>query len=293
MNDVQMKYFLKAAEELNFTNAAEQLYISQPALSKQLHAIEDELGITLFKKNGKKLSLTAAGQVFYDSAMEFNTRYEDMVHKVQMIDKGCSGIINIGLLEGQRLGDAFIDAYQMFIKKYPSIIFRLNRGTFSKLRHDLMTGKNDLIVTLGFDIEREEDMDYLSFEQNEAYFAVSKRHPLSKLDSLGWDDFKEETFIAISPEDSFVGSQMILNECEKYHFNPTIDYAPSLESAMLWIEAGFGVGIIDTSNYILLNPEIKTYPVPDSVGTEMVLGWSKHELSPIAENFIKEMKNSI
>jgi LysR family cyn operon transcriptional activator len=72
----QLKYFLKAKELLNFTEAAEQLNISQSTLSQQIKQLEDELDIPLFNRIGKRVTLTEAGALFADFAFKVSIRHK-------------------------------------------------------------------------------------------------------------------------------------------------------------------------------------------------------------------------
>ena len=74
MNIIQMKYFITAARTLSFTKAAQQLYITQPALSRQILSMEKELNLQLFIRTGRNVRLTPAGRILFE---RFQTIYED------------------------------------------------------------------------------------------------------------------------------------------------------------------------------------------------------------------------
>lgn len=79
MNTVQMEYFIKAAQLLNFTEAAEQLYVTQPSLSRQIIAIENELNMQLFIRKNNTVQLTQAGNVLYQGLKKVHKSYMDTV----------------------------------------------------------------------------------------------------------------------------------------------------------------------------------------------------------------------
>lgn len=101
MTTVQMHYFIVAAEHLNFTMAAEQLYITQPALSRQIAAIEDEIGTKLFSRCNNVLSLTKAGRVLLHQLSGLYSDYQNVIKNVRDVAAGIEGHINIGVLEDQ------------------------------------------------------------------------------------------------------------------------------------------------------------------------------------------------
>ena len=290
MNTIQIKYFLTAAEYLNFTKAAERLFISQPALSKQLHVMEEELEMMLFRREGKKMTLTPAGKVLYDELKEFDKNYDAIIHKARLANEGSSGLLRIGLLEGQLLSDSFINTYQQFIAEYPNIDFRLSRASFSKLRNCLYNEEIDLAVTLSFDVERDSALRHIKIQQNDAFFLISKRHPLADKEINCWPQLADELFIFIDPKDSLGGAQEIIKECVNLGFDPKIDYAPSLESAMLWVEAGLGIGVFDSNNYLTLNPNIKKLELNGFHGTYTAIAWYPDNLNPIAAKFLELLK---
>ena len=95
MTTVQMHYFIVAAEHLNFTMAAEQLYITQPALSRQIAAIEDEIGTKLFSRCNNVLSLTKAGRVLLHQLSGLYSDYQNVIKNVRDVAAGIEGHINI------------------------------------------------------------------------------------------------------------------------------------------------------------------------------------------------------
>ena len=107
MNTTQIRYFLTAARALNFTEAARQLYISQPALSKQISAMESELNMMLFIRDKKKVRLTPAAMVLLKELPEFEQHYDDIILKAKIANEGNAGDLTIGILEGQMLGEDF------------------------------------------------------------------------------------------------------------------------------------------------------------------------------------------
>ena len=286
MNTDQINYFLAAAEYLNITKAAESLYISQPALSKQLQTIENELQLSLFNRTGKKMHLTPAGVVLYEELKGFNNELQNILEKAKLANQGSLGILRIGILEGQLVGDTFIQAYQKFIDEYPLISIKLSRGSFSVLKEKLNKGKIDLAVSLGFHINGDTNFGSIVLNRNQAYLVASKKYLVKSRSFHSWNELKDETFIVIDPRDSYAASQKFIAECQRLGFNPKITFAPSLESAMLWTEAGLGITVVDAGNYLTLNPDIEILFCDDFLQTETVLAWNPAITNPIVNNFV-------
>jgi len=121
VNQIQIKYFLTAAKCLNFTEAAKQLYITQPALSQQITAIETELNMQLFIRYKNRLRLTPAALVLLEELPAYERHYYEMIEKAKIAHQGIGGILHMGVLQGQMMTKNFRGIYEAFRKVYPGI----------------------------------------------------------------------------------------------------------------------------------------------------------------------------
>src|SRR6267154_1129120 len=91
-----LRYFLAVAEALNFTKAAQRLRVAQPALSRQMTNLEDEIGVDLLKRSPRGVTLTAEGRLFFEEARNLIERADDSVKKVRALARGEYGELHIG-----------------------------------------------------------------------------------------------------------------------------------------------------------------------------------------------------
>ena len=290
MNRMQIKCFLALAQTQNFTKAAEQLYISQPGLSHQIVSLERELNTQLFVRNQKAVHLTPAAKLLAKELPDLDKKYEDLIQRVQAVGRGHSGSLTIGTLESQWLGGKFADLCCAFVQKYPNIDLQLRSGAFSDIRRWLSRGEVDIGLTLQFDIADMSDLQWFSFDDDYARFAVSRRLPLGQKDHITWEDVMEETLLLISPDDSRVGASLSSDLIKNRNLSPKhIRYAPNLSTVMLWIEAGLGVGIINQHSNIASNPMIRVIEevVLDEAGANACFAWQKGCVNPAVELFIE------
>ncbi len=141
----QIRYFLKAKELLNFTEAANHLFISQSTLSQQIKQLEDELGIPLFNRIGKRISLTEAGIVFAKYAEKSLLKSQEGFLAMQDLKGSKSGELNIGVTYGMR--STMISALIRFSKEYPGVRVNIVFATTSELLDQLHHIKLDFILT--------------------------------------------------------------------------------------------------------------------------------------------------
>lgn len=281
MNTTQIKCFLALADTLNFTKAAEQLYMSQPGLSRQIVSLERDLNTQLFIRDQKSVRLTPAAALLAQELGGIEAAYENLISRVQSVGMGYSGSMTLGVLEGQWIGDAFTDFCSRFMEAYPNIDFQIQQGSFSDLRRKLLSGEIDVAMTIQFDVADMEGIVTRRYDSDQAVFAVSRRLPLGQKEHITFDDMLEGTFILISPEDSRTGTELTLEHFRKIGRSPRrIRYAPNLSTMMLWIEAGMGVGVINHQSSIAGNPSIRLITeVPLQEASACVV-WKKENLNP-------------
>ena len=97
MNFSQIRCFLAAADCLSFTRAADRLYLSQPVLSRQIAAMEEELGIQLFIREKKAVRLTPAGEIFAAGMKRLSDDYQSLLEKASAVHNGFEGSLNVGM----------------------------------------------------------------------------------------------------------------------------------------------------------------------------------------------------
>ena len=100
MNSRQLEYFLAVAHELNFTKAAESMYVSQTAVTQQIKALEEQLGVSLFERTKKKVVLTPAGNVFLQEATLLLKRMQTAIERTREASSGFIGSLDIGFSIG-------------------------------------------------------------------------------------------------------------------------------------------------------------------------------------------------
>lgn len=141
----QIRYFLKAKELLNFTEAANQLYISQSTLSQQIRQLEEELGIPLFNRIGKRIVLTEAGNIFAAYAQKSLLKSQEGFLALQDLKELKGGELNIGVTYGMR--QTLIQPLISFSKEYPAVKFTIVFGTTSELMEKLQHLELDFALT--------------------------------------------------------------------------------------------------------------------------------------------------
>ena len=285
MNITQIKYFITAAKYLNFTKAADKLFITQPALSRQISSIEMELNLQLFIRNNRSVRLTPAGAVLLEGFEKIYNEYNVTVAKAINSFRGLSGELNIGILEGAYVGDLFPDVLKLFAEYYPNVKVNLRNYSFNALIEELYENKLDLIITLLFDVKDREKMRYEVIEHSCDYIVVHKDHPLAGRDYVKLSDFRDETILMVSPEDSEISPRLIIDACKSGGFNPKVRFASSLQEEMLWVQAGVGVCVLDSRNMLFGNDSVRFLETEPISGPSLTIAWNEDNTNPMREIF--------
>lgn len=122
----QLRYFIAIAEEGQITGAAKRLNMAQPPLSQQLKQMEDELGVLLVERSGKRMELTEAGVALYKQALNIVHQFEEALSEVKETGEGIRGSLSIGVsaLSAYRLPEQI----RLYQQKYPLITYKVWKG---------------------------------------------------------------------------------------------------------------------------------------------------------------------
>lgn len=252
MNDLQITYFLSLVEHKNFTNTAKALYVSQPAISKQVAALEKELGFPLFFRSNRNVSLTPAGMIYLKVFTETTEIYKNAMKQAKDIYSEKSRLLRLGCVDGMELGNLLNKIFKSFHKHFPNVEYQLERHSPNNLIKALYNDDLDAIITLESFIENDPNLSYSIFLNTKHLLYVSVNDPILSKKSFTITDFKDETFIQLSPNVIAPCKDCFFKWCEENGFTPKkIKYAPNVESQMLSVEVGLGITIGDSLNITL------------------------------------------
>lgn len=274
MTFTQIGYFLQVARTLNFSEAAVQLHMTQPTLSRQIAAIEAELNMPLFLRSKRRLRLTPAGALLKEELGGLMDSYQQIIEKAERASWGISGSLRIGVLDGHNISATLPPVVDYLEKNYPNIKLYLQRASYRKLVDLLYEKKLDAIISYDFHIKNQPDLISIPLEKVRPVLAIPKRHPLAKKESIKVQDLKEETLVIVSESESPGGVQLILETCRQFGgFLPQFHYVDTMEDSTLWVEAGVRCALFNTGMSIVNNPNIKVVDLTELPPMEVLLCW--------------------
>lgn len=145
MNTQEIKCFLRAAERLNFSRAAQELYLTPPTVTHHIQKLEEELGVRLFQRDSKSVRLTLEGEVFYLDAQEIMMKIEDAQARLNDIKKSKQTLLRIGCTAEQEM-TFLTDVLSRLRSRYPDADSRFTTDDFSHLLRMLKENQLDLVL---------------------------------------------------------------------------------------------------------------------------------------------------
>lgn len=290
MNLTRIQYFVEVARRENFSQAAKALYVSQPNLSKQISLMEQELGFDLFRRVGKSVHLTQAGQYLYEQFKGLPEYTAQAIAHAHALSRGDVGNLSVGILEGQDVNIAMSRTIAQLHRKFPDVVVELERNSFRNLRNGLDNCRFDVIITLGFEVEGRRDWSWESLRMQRGAIAINRAHPLADKKDLSLADMKAESFVAISKDESPGGYDQLLIQCASCGFYPNIvREANTLESLLLCVETGIGVALIDRNTRLESNETVRIVTIPGSKRSDVVAVWQTDNFNPMIRHLIDEL----
>lgn len=181
----QIKYFLKVAELLNFSEASKVLFITQSTLSQQIRQLENEFDTILFERNSHEVSLTEAGQQFMRYARKVMIDVDDCTQKMDDVKNMLTGELNIGVTF--TFSPLLTETVLEFMKLYPHVRLNVFYKTMSELMDMLQRREVDFVLAFK-PTDRNDKIESHVLFNNHLSVVVSEQHPLARRKSLNLDD---------------------------------------------------------------------------------------------------------
>jgi DNA-binding transcriptional LysR family regulator len=258
-----LRYFVAVAEELHVTRAAARLGIAQPPLTQQIKALEQELGVLLFDRSGRGVTLTSAGLSFLDDARRILAQVAQAGVRARDAAVGRLGRLRVGFTESASFHPLVTRAFRAFQAAYPEVELSLIEQPSTELVAALAAEALDCaFVRPPFPSKRQVAFETVAEEAMVAALPVD--HPLADRQALHLADLREEHFI-LYPRRVRPGlADAVIEACRRSGFEPNIGQeAPQLSSTINLVAAGMGVSIVPESMSQARAQAVRYLPVSD------------------------------
>jgi DNA-binding transcriptional LysR family regulator len=280
-----LRYFTAVARELNFRRAAEILHIAQPPLSMQIKALENELGVQLFDRSSRAVTLTAAGSRFLVDAQRILAEAQQAQADVKKAARGIIGRLNIGFMLSTA-HNLLGSAVKKFKHDFPEVELNLLDLTNSAQIKALEEGRLDIAFTRSKISKPDLQTEILTEEP--MMLMVPSTDSLAKKERLAWKDLEGKSIITLPPDQALGFYDNFLAKCQAAKVSiMTTQYANDLHTEMWLVSIGMGVAPTSLTPSQVRRPNISFCQLPsDLPKVQTAMSWRKLKHSPATANFI-------
>lgn len=295
MTIIQMECFIEAAKWLNFTKAADHLYISQQTMSRQIKALEKELGFPVFERKNVGVRLTPAGSILYHSWENILAEYRSSVDQASDLFYGEQKNVRIGVSDIGNLVSQVARTLLLFNERFPDLNVEYEIDTYPRMREALEQDRLHMIITYGAELLHESELSVQPV--NDTAFRVgiilSKKHPLCRRKKITIEQIQNEPIAVLGQglsgdhknriQDWFLRHD-IIHPLDLREFN-------SFYNLQIALATGKCIGVMYERVLDGMEDKLAFYPLedPDTEGAEVVVAWKDPKYTVKAKNIAQMM----
>ena len=289
MTSSQIQCFLAAVETMSFTQAAQRMYLSQPALSRQICALEQELGVKLFTRGRNTIKLTESGKICAEWFSNAQDDFRKTLHSALIAQQKQDSTLVIGCFEGQMVGKSYSDVLLYFWTQKPNTTVQISYFTQSGLNRALLSGEVDIAFMPEGEAALLPDVEYKPARKDRCCLVVSKAHPNADKPNPTLADFKDETFLVVSENDSGAVARQHLRVIESSGFELKHRTVPTFGTLAMMLQMGVGISVMNEWHSLRDAPDLKFLHLPEIGYRVEAVVWRRDNTNPNVPLFITKM----
>lgn len=286
MDSKKLRLFISAAYSLNFSEVAKNNFLSQPAVSRQIDMLEQELGAKLFLRNGKKLTLSNEGEYFLPSAVKLLGDMQNTADDMKQYCQGNHGKLRV--LVSETNIDAYWNCVLAFSKRHSGVLIDTHFHLFKEQVDAMTKGTHDVFFVFEEMVKAHDKYDYLTLQQDQVCLALpSSIEPVDNIDDFSF--VKNLTFLDLFAEGTSIFKRYVSDIFNRRDFSPqTVFRFNKLQELLVGVERGLGFAIVPYSVALDSNRDVTVIPFPnEEYKVNRVLAWRKDNHRQEVEQFKK------
>ncbi len=288
-----LRYFVAVGEEQHYHRAAERLRVAQPALSRQIQDLEEEIGFKLFDRLPRGVKISAAGKSFLVDARRILHEVNDATARAKRVASGQSGTLRVGFVESISWHGVVPDSFRQFRERQPHVELQLKPLSSAEQIEAVRTGQLDAgflftIANLGRELAQ------LPVASLDLMLAASKEHPLTKLKKLRLGDLSDAAFIWFPRRESPAYYDRLMHECFRGGLkSPHIVQEAVNEATILsLVSCRMGVAFVSGATRWRCPESVTLLPVTDlKLPLPFALVWRKDNASALLAKFVADVRS--
>lgn len=279
-----LRYFLAVAEELHFGRAAEHLHIVQPALSKQIAALEKELGVRLLERTKRRVELTEAGRAFLEDARNVIAQADLAADRARSAGRGERGVLVVGFIP-PALNSVLPPALNRYRDEHPDVRLVLRELTNRAAIDGVLAGRIHVsFVRVPFE---DHGLCCEPVHEESVVLALPSDHPLAALDAVPLSALCDEAFVMIPRAQEPELHDYYIALCQEAGFSPHIVHEVSATLVGVGLVAsGVGVAFVPSSTRVMARAGVVYRPLLDPTPRFRLAAVWRQEADPVLKSFL-------
>ncbi|MDA8441339.1 MAG: LysR substrate-binding domain-containing protein [Peptococcaceae bacterium] len=291
--DIQkLKYFIALSENLNFSEAAQQLHISQSALSQQIAELEKQVDAQLLNRNKRPFQLTSAGRVLLKEAYTLVAKADDALKKTKMAADGVIGYLKVGFLGG--IEENFLpEGIREFEEAYPHIELSLQHYNWGELNKVLTSGEIDVGFTMSYGFERFPELVGLNLYSDVFSVAMHRNHRLASESMINVAQLANERFATFYRQTDDLLHDYTISICAAHGFIPNItSQFWDLAAILFMVESGLAVTIVPGTVREVASRGVRIIDLEGpNTDLDVMVAWNKNTLNTSIPVFVRKLES--
>lgn len=284
----QMRYFVALAETLHFGRAAERLHISQPPLSRQIAALEAELGVTLLERHSRQAVLTYAGRRFLEDARAVIANFDQACRNAKLAEHGDLGEISIGFMMHAAY-TVLPGLTRRYVNAHPGVHLELREVVPGGLADAVLKGRFDAAIMFNPGFVRGLETEIIHHENLCLVLPVG--HALADQTVISAKQLDGEPLIGVPMDVAPVLREAITNYCHAAGFAPSFRLEVELQQTIVSLVAEkLGIALVPQSMERLGLPDVVFRPLENAPVIQHVVAWRPGNLNPALPRFLAEAR---
>src|SRR6201993_1001294 len=287
-----LRYFVAIGEEQHYGRAARRLHVAQPALSRQIQYLEEELGFNLFERLPRGVKLNAAGKLFLEDVRRFLQELSDAAVRAGRVASGRSGTLRVGFTENASWRGVVPDSFRRYRERQPDAELQLQPEASLAQLEAIRSGRLDAGF-VNFMPESDPELDQLLVARQHVELAVPKGHPFTKLKKLRLRDLADAPFVWFPRLPSPAFYDRMMHECYLGGLkSPRIVQEGMNEATILsLVSTGLGVGwVLETARWRCPETVVVSPVVDLNMPLTLALAWRRDNTSPLLAKFVDDVR---
>ena len=287
-----LRYFVAVGEEQHYGRAAERLHVAQPALSRQIQDLEEEIGVRLFERLPRGVKISAAGISFLDDSRRILQQVNEATMRAGRVARGQSGTLRIGFTESASWQGVVPDSFRQFRARQPNAELQLYPSASVDQVDAVRSGRLDAGFVFSMS-KADPDLDQLLVAIHHLVLAVPKGHPLTKVRKLRLRDMSDSAFVWFPRRQSPAYYDRLMQECSRGGLRTPQIVQEAVDQATILslVSCRLGIAFVSEATRWRCPAGVILLPVADlNLLLPFSLVWRKDNTSPLLAKFVADVR---